>query len=435
MGDPPLETGAAAQTDLDDEGATDAARAELEGLVSDHEGWRRRCINLIASENQISPAVRAQLATDLVGRYGDYLGRDAEHRKYFGTPYVLRIERQVNDLACELFGARYAELRPISGHVAGAAVLLGLCRPGDTVLEVGGDGGGHRMAAKLAEGTLIDLDVRFLPFDTHRWNVDVAASVALIREARPRVVILGSSTFLFPHPVADLADAVHSEGGLLVYDASHVMGLIAAGRFQQPLAEGADLIYGSTHKTLPGPQGGLILADDERHIEAITAATYPALVTNHHLARLPALGIALLEVVGWGHAYADAIIANARRLAAELAGRGLPVAGAHDGYSRSHTILVGTGGHGGAEETGALLEAAGMIVTAARLPAHLGRVGVRLGTQEITRLGATEADMVELADLLFAAIARRAGPDELAPRVRAWAAERLGACRYTWGTA
>ncbi len=411
----------------------DVGRADLEALVRDHAAWRRRCINLIASENAISPAVRAQLGTDLVGRYGDYAGRDADHRKYFGTPYVREIERRVSDLACRVFGARYAELRALSGHIAGAGVLLGLCRPGDVVLEVGGDGGGHRMASKLAEGRLIDLDVRFLPFDTERWNVDIEAATGLIADVRPRLVILGSSTFLFPHPVRELAAAVHRvEGAALAYDASHVFGLIAAGHFQRPLAEGADVIFGSTHKTLPGPQGGLILCDDERIVDAVTTAIYPALVTNHHLARPAALGLALLESERWGAAYMAATVANARRLGAELAGRGLPVAGAHDGYTRSHTLLVGTGGHGGAEETGALLEQAGIIVTAARLPAHLGRVGVRLGTQEITRLGASEDDMPALADLLVAAVTRRATPDELAPRVVGWVSERLGRLLYTW---
>lgn len=411
----------------------DVERDELDTLVRQHEEWRRRCVNLIASENVLSPAVRAHLCSDLTGRYGDYTGRDADRRKYFGTSYVRAIEQRVDELARDLFGARYAELRPLSGHVAGAGVLMGLCRPGDRVLEIGSDGGGHRMAAKLAAGTLIDLDVRFLPFDAERWNVDVAASTALIAELRPRLVILGSSSFLFPHPVRQIAAAVHRiEGSVLAYDASHVLGLIAANRFQRPLDDGADIVFGSTHKTLPGPQGGLILTNDERLIEVVTTAIYPALVTNHHLARLPALGLALLEARCWGAAYADATIANARRLGAELSGHRLPVAGTHDGYTRSHTLLVGTGGYGGAEETGALLERAGIIVTAALLPANLGRAGLRLGVQEITRLGAAEDDMASLAELLVAGITRRASPEELAPRVAAWSRERLGPCGYTW---
>ena len=407
-------------------------REDLEALVRAHEGWRDRCINLIASENILSPAVRAQLGTDLAGRYGDYAGRDAAHRKYFGTPFVVEIEARVDDLARRLFGARCCELRALSGHVAGAGVLMGLCRPGDRVLEVGGDGGGHRMAAKLAESPMIDLDVRFLPFDTSRWNVDLPATQALIAEVRPRAVILGSSAFLFPHPIRAIADVVHAVGGLLVYDASHVFGLIAAGRFQRPLEDGADVIYGSTHKTLFGPQGGLILADDEQIMAAISGAIYPALVTNHHLQRIPALGLALLELERWGAAYADAVIANARRLAAELARHDLPVAGVQDGFTRSHTLLVGTHPHLGAEEAGLRLQQAGIIVTASRLPASLGRAGVRLGTQEITRRGAREGDMPDLAALLARAIKENDAQEDLARQAERWVASRLGGCGYTW---
>jgi glycine hydroxymethyltransferase len=415
-----------------DEAVASGGATIIEELVRDHEAWRARCINLIASENVLSPAVRAQLVTDLAGRYGDYTGRDAAHRKYFGTPYVVEIEQRVADLACRLFGARYCELRPLSGHIAGAGVLMGLCKPGDRVLEVGGDGGGHRMAAKLAESPMIDLDVQFLPFDTARWNVDVPATLEMISALRPRIVILGSSTFLFPHPVREIAAAVHAVDGLLVYDASHVFGLLAAGHFQQPLAEGADVIYGSTHKTLFGPQGGLILSNDEALMAAISGAIYPALVTNHHLQRIPALGLALLELETWGAAYATAVIANARRLAHELATRGLPVAGAADGYTQSHTLLVGTHPYAGAEEAGRRLEQVGIIVTAARLPAALGRAGLRLGTQEITRRGAHAQDMPDLAALLIEALNAEAPREQLARRIETWVATRLGPCRYTW---
>jgi glycine hydroxymethyltransferase len=297
---------------------------------------------------------------------------------------------------------------------------MGLCKPGDRVFEVGGDGGGHRMAAKLAESPMIDLEVQFLPFDTARWNLDVPATLRMIATQRPRVVILGSSTFLFPHPVREIAAAVHAVDGLLVYDASHVFGLLAAGRFQQPLAEGADVIYGSTHKTLFGPQGGLILSNDEQIMAAVSNAIYPVLVTNHHLQRIPALGLALLELEAWGATYGDAVIANARRLARELAARSLPVAGVADGYTQSHTLLVGTHPYAGAEEAGRRLEQAGIIVTAARLPAALDRTGVRLGTQEITRRGAREQDMPDLAALLVEALSAEPPPEQLGRRVEAW---------------
>jgi glycine/serine hydroxymethyltransferase len=140
----------------------------------------------------------------------------------------------------------------------------------------------------------------------------------------------------------------------------------------------------------------------------------------------------LLELETWGAAYADAVIANAHRLAHELAARGMPVAGAADGYTQSHTLLVGTHPYAGAEEAGRRLEQAGIIVTAARLPAALDRAGVRLGTQEITRRGAREQDMPDLAALLVEALSAEAPVEQLGRRVQAWVATRLGPCRYTW---
>src|SRR5690606_35800889 len=151
-----------------------------------------------------------------------------------------------------VFGATEVELRAISGHVAGLAVIMGLCKPGDTVLELAGADGGHRMAAKAIESPLIDLRVLAFPFDADACNIDVDATCALIAREKPRLIIVGASNFLFPVPLEPIARCIaeHSPDSVLVYDASHVLGLIACGVFQDPLREGADLIFGSTHKTL-----------------------------------------------------------------------------------------------------------------------------------------------------------------------------------------
>jgi glycine hydroxymethyltransferase len=208
------------------------ARANLTSLLARHEAWRSNTLNLIASENVLSPAVHAVLDSDLVHRYADFTGRDLAARRYRGTRYVVEIEREVERLARQVFAAEYVELRPLSGHLAGIAVLMALCKPGDVVLEIGRDGGGHREAGKFAVGELVSLDVRHLPIDATRYNVDPAAAADLIAEVRPRAVILGSSNFVFPHPVREMRAAVDAlPGSYLVYDASHVMGLVAAGRF------------------------------------------------------------------------------------------------------------------------------------------------------------------------------------------------------------
>mgnify|MGYP005843765849 FL=1 len=346
-----------------------------------------------------------------------------------------KIERLAVEIAQETLGAQEVELRPISGHVAGAAVLMGLCRPGDLVLEPGRDGGGHREAGKLSGSALAPLEVQYLPFDGERYNIDVPAAQRLIAERRPRAVILGSSNHLCPHPVRAIAGALKTArpDGLLIYDASHVMGFLAAGRFQDPLREGADLVFGSTHKTLPGPQGGIIFSNRADLMDSIAGAVYPALVTNHHAFRIPALALALLEMRQFGAAYCDRIVANAQALGAALAAEGVPCVCVDGSYTGSHTLLACVSAFGSGENVAARLEDAGLIVTAAHLPACWGSEGVRIGLQEVTRLGATEADMPLLAGWFREAAAGARSTNEIARDAAAWAA-RLGPVRYTWGS-
>jgi len=279
-------------------------------------------------------------------------------------------------LACEVFGAKYVELRPISGHVAGACVIMGLTKPGDIVLEVSPYLGSHRLATKLAFAPLIDLDVRFLPLDPLRYAIALDKTLEMVGELHPRLVILGSSGFLFPHPVKELGEALqrYSET-ILAYDASHVFGLIAGKRFQDPLSEGARIVFGSTHKTLPGPQGGIILSNENELMEQITETVYPGQVTNHHVFRLPALGMCLLEMKQWGSKYVDQIIANSQTLGQAIQCRGVEVVNRDGCFSQSHTLIVETASYGPVQEIVSRLEEANIIVTTARLPEELGKEG------------------------------------------------------------
>jgi glycine hydroxymethyltransferase len=409
------------------------ARDRLSGLVRAHDAWRRRdTLNLIASENVLSPSVEGILSSDLEGRYADYPGRDLTARRYRGNRYIVSIEQEASRLASEVFRAPSVELRPTSGHIAGLAVLMAACRPGDTVLEPGREGGGHREAGRLAVTTLTPLDVRYLPFDGLRYNVDVPATVRLIEETRPRVVILGSSTFLFPAPVREIADAVHRiPGAILAFDASHVMGLLAGGRFQEPLLEGADIVFGSTHKTFPGPQGGIIFSGREDLVAAATGALVPALVTNHHPGRMPALGMALAEMLAWGREYADQIVSNSQALAHALEANGVPVVSVDGVATMSHTILLKVAEFGSGDQVAARLEEAGIMTTSTLLPDVLGREGIRIGTQELTHRGAREDLMPAIAVTIAEAVRASRPAAQIAPRV-ADIASRLGTVRFTW---
>lgn len=415
-----------------------ALRETLLSLVSAHEAWRGSSLNLVAAENAMSPAARRLLASDLAQRYGDYTGRDPRARHYLGTQFIVQLEIEVARLAAEVFRAAYVELRPISGHIAGNSVLMAFCKPGDLVLEVGRYEGGHRIATKFAASPLIDLKVDYLPFDETAYNIDVPRTLEMVRAHRPRMLIVGASNFLFPVPLRELADGLRQfPDVLLVYDASHVLGLIAGGAFQEPLKEGAHLVLAGTQKSFPGPQGGVIYTDNEALIKPISSAVYPSLLSNHHLARLPSLGLALAEMKIWGAAYAAQTIRNAQALAQGLVAQGLALVKvphrAGNPYTESHTVLLKTASVGDAEALGEKLEEAQIIVTTTRLPQSMGGVGLRFGVNEITRRGATEADMPRIAgliaDVLFARRsleAVRADVHELAGTLNRYA--------FTWDT-
>ncbi len=385
----------------------DEYRDALLTSLREQESWRKRTLSLSAAENTLSPAVRSSLVSDLVHRYGDYQGRDASDRKYQGTRYIQQIESLTTELAQQVFHASHVELRAVSGHTADLAVILGLVRPEGAILDLGPEAGGHRAAEKLCSNPLIKAHVEFLPFDWELYNIDLSKTLKMMRELRPSLVLLGSSLFLFPHPVAAIKEEARRLGDMHVaYDASHVFGLLAGRAFQDPLGEGADVVMGSTHKTLPGPQGGLILTNDGSVAERVSAAVYPILVSNHHLFRMPALALALIEMMTFGKEYAGQVVANAKALGEAIQGTGVPVVGASRGFTESHTLLLQTHELGESRDLANRLEEANITVNRIRLPEPLGGQGLRLGVQEITRLGARETDMASVAgfvcDILLA---------------------------------
>ena len=357
-------------------------------LLYEHENWPTHCLNLIASENAYSRSLLELLSSDLEQRYANYAHRDTSARSYRGTKYVGAIEALVEAQAQRLFAARHVELRPISGHIAGVGVLAGLARPGDRVLELSRSAGGHGLAARMIEAPLFRLDVGDLAFNATSFNIDVTRAVDQIGRLRPQFVVLGASTFLFPHPVRELSTAAHSVGGVVLYDASHVLGLIVGHSFQSPLDDGADVMFGSTHKTFPGPQGGFIASNNEELITRASIGVYPALVTNHHLARMPAMSVALAEMERWGDEYAAHVIDNARALGSALSEMGVAMVAADHGWTSSHTVLMMPPTERSAGAWTGALEDANIITSIARLPAELGSAGIRLGAQEVTRRGA-----------------------------------------------
>ncbi|MBS10559.1 MAG: serine hydroxymethyltransferase [Gemmatimonadetes bacterium] len=401
--------------------------ARLRSLVDSQREYRDQCLNLIASENTPSPFVEGMIVEALNRRYGFYSGSDPDNQHYRGTKQVAELEKLAQETARDLFCAEHVDLRALSGNIAGIIAMFALGEPGDKVLEVQN---AHRYAHKLATSNLrVDLEPIAVPWDGPSFNIDLDATLELIAEHRPKLVVIGSATFLFPQPVREIRDALdqHRPDAILVYDAAHVMGMIAGGRFQQPLAEGADVLITSTHKTLAGPQGGMLMTNDGDLFDQIGEATAPLVIANHHLARIPALAATFLEWKACGSAYADAIIANAKALAGALEARGLPIVGAEHGYTESHTVIPVVDAYGTGAEVAERLEACHIIAGGTGVPDEYGSHGLRIGVQEVTRYGMDEDDADAIAGCIVDAMAGESSVKERAIEL----ANRFKTVRFT----
>ena len=402
---------------------------QLTSLLDKHHAYRETCLNLIASENTPSPLVEELFDERLARRYGNYSGTDIYQRNYKGNRYIAEIEAYTQELAKELFGAAYVDFRPLSGNISGIGTTFALAKPGDTALEVHN---GHHYAEKLLSSPLkVELRSIPIPWNGRRSNIDLDATLKLITKHKPSIINVGSGVFLFPQPVRELKQAmrVANPDSYLIYDASHVIGLIAGKGFQSPFEEGADVIISSTHKTLAGPQGGMILTNDASIAERVASGLYPLLMSNHHLNRLPALAGTFIEWMECGEAQAGAIVANAKALGQALSERGVPILGADLGFTESHTLILIVDKYGDGGTLATHLEACHIIAGAAGLSPDVGKSGLRMGVQEVTRWGMTPADAPDIAECIVAALSG-GNPEELKPKV-AKVARRFDTIQFT----
>jgi glycine hydroxymethyltransferase len=293
--------------------------------------------------------------------------------------------------------------------------------------------GGHvSMGPERVKGTagfVSRLDVQYFAFDDERLSIDVDASKRRIKEmARegrpPKLAMFGGSLILFPEPVKELAPALEEVGATICYDGAHVAGLIAAGLFQDPLREGAHIMTMSTHKTIPGPQGGAIVSDEKRG-EVIKGVTFPAAVSNHHLHHVAGKAIAFAEMLAFGREYCERVVRNAKALAQALSERGLDVVGEARGFTESHQVAVDVSRYCLGGEAEARLERANIIVNRQLLYRDIQRglhyqnpSGIRLGTQEVTRLGMGESEMKEIAELIARVLVKGEEPERVREYVR-----------------
>jgi len=372
-----------------------------------------QCFNLNPAANVMNPKAEAMLSRGLGSRPS--LGYPGD--KYeMGLEAVEKIEATCDALCAEIFNAKYVESRVMSGAMANLYAFMATCEPGDAVIVPSAAVAGHVTHHSAGAAGLYRLNIRYAPVDAENYSVDVDALRAMARDVQPKLITLGGSLNLFPHPIAQVREIADEVGAVLMFDAAHQCGLFAGGAWPNPLDEGAHLMTFSTYKSLGGPAGGLIVSNDAALMQKIDAIAFPGLTANFDVGRVAALALTMLDWREHGSSYTAEMIATARALADALAQNGVPVFSTSRGMTDSHQFAFATdrGGQAMAKH----LRQAGILASGIGLP--LPDVtddmnGLRLGTPEAVRWGVTHADAPDLAALIADAIAAD-DPASLAPR-------------------
>lgn len=385
-------------------------------LLEEHNAWRKSCINLIASENVMSPFCEKRYVSDLMHRYAEGL---PFNRYYQGLKYVDQIEDMTQKAFAEHFGANFVDVRPISGTLANFAVFSALASYGDTIMNLGIQGGSHVSHEQAGAVGILGLKSYALPYDNVNLKLDLPKIEEKILELKPKFIVMGGSVITFPQPVREIKKICEQTGTILIYDAAHVFGLITAGKFQNPFEEGADIITASTHKTFPGPQGGIILGKnlDETLIKKIQTKVFPGVLSNHHLHRIPPLYLALREMQEFGKDYTDQIIKNSQALAKALDEAGFDILYKDRGFTQSHQVVVNVEKQGGGDPIAKKLETANIILNKNIIPNDTANPnkpkGLRIGVQEMTRYGMKEEEMRQIARLIAQVVLDGRNTDEV----------------------
>jgi glycine hydroxymethyltransferase len=383
--------------------------------VARNEEWRgKRCINLLAPEAPTSPTVRALLSAEVGIRAAEgHIG--SVNRWFAGTQHIDELEALCIELLKKVFRARYADHRLMGSMIGNMAVYTALTQPGDVIMSVAKPFGGH--SSNLVDGPagVRGLKIVHVPFDPVELEVDLDLFRKVAPLVRPKVVSLGLSMTLFPFPIQAMREVIAEWGGHVYLDGAHQLGLVAAGLFQDALAEGAAVMTGSAGKTFSGPQSGIIVWNDPELTVPITNAIFPVLVATHQVNRVAALAVSAAEMLEFGKAYMGQIVRNAQALGAALHQRGIPVLGAHKGYTRTQQVIADVRQFGGGIAVAQLLARANIVTNKNLLPTDRPEdwdrpSGLRMGSIEVTRLGMREEQMGTIADFMARVLIEQEAP-------------------------
>ena len=350
-------------------------KEKIKSLIKKHETYKLSGINLIASENRLSDIALNALSSDLAGRYnGEYYG---------GTKYANEICEVVETYAKKLFSANHVFVTPISGNICDLAVIFAFTVSGDKIVGIPKEHGGYPFAFEKFQR-------KFSPFPMKDYCIDIEKLERIGKDVS--LIMIASSVAPFPHPIEKVSAKSNCT---LVYDASHTLGLVAGGRFQQPLSEGSDILIGSTHKSFPGPQGGIIATNNSELAYTISKYLFASfdegvgLIDNPHVHRIACLGIVMEYMIEKGKAYADQIVRNAKTLAQSLHDLNVPVKFSDRGFTESHQVLLHLeqkkilGLYKGLEKNHIFIDCFG-----------------RLGVAEVTFVGMKEEEMQKIAHMI-----------------------------------
>ena len=375
--------------------------------IKKHTQSARDNLDLIAGENVSSPSVCLALASDLVQRYTFHGFYDAYDE----------MEALISERFRTHLGAEYANIRPLTGNIANLVSYLALTNFNDHIMAVDMPHGGHESFAEWGAAGIAGLKVHPIPFkDDVIIDTDMLAQQA--EAIRPSLVILGTTSFLFPHPVAEVVSIARENNIRVMYDAAHVFGLIVGGCFQNPIKNAVDIMTTSTHKTFPGPQGGIIFSKNA-HSEKVHKIMEEKF-GNQHPNRIPALGIALAEMLAFGHEYANQMILNAKALAQGLQENGLDVLFSDRGFTETHQVLLDVSQIGGGRICRDKLKRAGILSSCAPIPKDAGTTtesGIRIGSTEPTRLGMKPSEMSEISVFIRRALLEEQDPEKVRRQV------------------
>ena len=406
--------------------ASTTVSARIETLIATNlQIHDRECFNLNPATNVMNPKAELALSRGLGSRPS--LGYPGD--KYeMGLEAIEEIEVITAELAAEVFNATHAEIRVGSGALANLYGFMALTKPGDAIIAPPGSIGGHVTHHAAGCAGLYGLITHPAPVDADGYSVDLAALRTLAHKVKPKLITIGGSLNLFPHPVPEIRTIADEVGAHVLFDAAHQCGIIAGKAWPNPLQQGAHLMTMSTYKSLGGPAGGLIVTNDAGIAERLDAIAYPGMTANFDAAKSAALALTLLDWRDHGQAYAAAMISLARALSQELLNLGLPVFAADKGATHSHQFAIAAAAFGGGQTASKTLRRAGFLACGIGLPiaevaADLN--GLRIGTPELVRRGVTPADAPAIAALIAEAL-RSNAPETVAPRTAALRARFQG---------